>query len=182
MEEQSAIHSTFVVEHKYPQTPERVFAAFADAGKKRRWFAEGLSHDLQEFELDFRVGGVERYRSLFKEGTPFPGVELTYEGSHHDIVPNRRIVIASTMSIGGWRISLSLVTVDLLRTDLGTDLICTNQGVYFEGSGGPKMREAGWRHLFEQLAKELMYLVPAQLQPIAGAFDPALAAGEESND
>ena len=79
MEEQSVIHSTFVIERRYPKPPERVFAALADAAKKRRWFAEGEKHEVELFEMDFRVGGTERSRSRFKEGTPFPGVALINE-------------------------------------------------------------------------------------------------------
>lgn len=74
MEEQPVIHSTFVIERNYPKPPEHVFSAFADAAKKRRWFAEGEKHELEEFEMDFRAGGMERARYRFKEGTPFPGV------------------------------------------------------------------------------------------------------------
>ena len=155
MAEQSVIHSTFVIERSYPKPPERVFSAFADAAKKRRWFAEGESHEVEEFEMDFRVGGTERARYRFKEGTPFPGVALANEGSYQDIVPNRRVVTASTMTLGDRRISASLVTVEFLPTDKGTDLICTHQGAFFEGADGPQIREAGWRHLLEQLAKEL---------------------------
>ncbi|MBI3473195.1 MAG: SRPBCC family protein [Candidatus Solibacter usitatus] len=155
MEEQSVIHGTFVIERSYPKAPERVFSAFTDAAKKRRWFAEGGSHEVEEFEMDFRVGGAERTRYRFREGTPFPGVALTNQGSYQDIVPNRRVVTASTMTLGDHRISASLVTVELLPTDTGTDLICTHQGAFFEGADGPQIREAGWRHLFEQLAKEL---------------------------
>jgi uncharacterized protein YndB with AHSA1/START domain len=155
MEEQSVIHSTFVIERSYPKPPECVFAAFADPAKKRRWFVEGKNHDVEEFEMDFRVGGIERARYRFKEGTPFPGVALVSEGSYQDIVPNRRMVQASTMSLGGKRISASLVTIELLPTDQGTDLICTHQGAFFEGSGGPQMREEGWRKLLDQLATDL---------------------------
>lgn len=155
MQEQSVIHSTFVIERSYPKPPERVFSAFADAVKKRRWFAEGEHHEVEEFKMDFRVGGIELMRYRFKEGSPFPGVALINEGSYLDIVPNRRMVTAFRMTLGAIRISASLVTVELLPTDKGTDLICTNQGAFFEGSDGPQRREAGWRGLFDSLAKEL---------------------------
>jgi uncharacterized protein YndB with AHSA1/START domain len=155
MAEPSVIHGTFVIERSYPKPPGRVFSAFADAAKKRRWFAESESHDVEEFELEFRVGGAERFRYRFKDGTPFPGVALMNEGIYQDIVPDRRIVTASTMTLGDRRISASLVTVELLPTDEGTDLICTHQGAFFEGADGPKMREEGWRFLLDRLAKEL---------------------------
>jgi uncharacterized protein YndB with AHSA1/START domain len=155
VEERSVTHNTFVIERSYPATPERVFAAFADPTKKRRWFAESESHEVEEFEMDFRVGGNERARYRFKEGTPLTGTTLTNDTRYEDIVPNRRIVIASTMALGDKRISASLATVELLPSEEGTDLVLTHQGAFFEGADGPQMREAGWRHLLEQLAKEL---------------------------
>ena len=153
MENQSVIHSTFVIERHYPVAPERVFAAFADPAKKRRWFVEGDHHDVEDFEMDFQVGGKERARFRFKEGTPLKGIVCTNDGVYQDIVPNRRIVLAHTMTIGEKRISASLVTVELLRAEKGTDLICTHQGAFFEGADGPEMREEGWRKLFEQLTE-----------------------------
>jgi uncharacterized protein YndB with AHSA1/START domain len=155
MQEPSAIHHTFVIERDYPKPTERVFSAFADATKKRRWYAVGENHDIEEFELDFRVGGTERLRYRFKDGSPFPGVVLANDGRYQDIVPDRRIVTASTMDLGDKRISVSLVTIELLPTEKGTDLICTHQGTFFEGSGGPQLREAGWRKLLDNLTTEL---------------------------
>ncbi len=155
MAEQTAIHNTFVIERSYPKPPETVYAAFADATKKRRWFAEGENHEVEEFAVDFRVGGTERTRYRFKPGTPFPGVILVNEAIFEDIIPNRRVVTASTMSFAGKRISASLVTVELLPTEKGTDLICTHQAAFFEGADGPQIREMGWRKLFDQLAAEL---------------------------
>jgi len=70
-------------------------------------------------------------------------------------VPSRRIVVAYTMTLGEQRISASLATFELLPAGRGTDLIFTEQGAYFEGADGPQIREAGWRQLLEQLAKEL---------------------------
>lgn len=155
MEQQSVVHNTFVIERSYPIAPERVFAAFSDPAKKRRWYADSDHHDVEQFEMDFRAGGVENARYRMNASTPFPGTVLSSDGSYQDIVPNRRVVIASTMSLAGKRISATLVTFEFIATKKGTDLIFTHQGAFFEGSGGPKMREEGWQKLLDRLTAEI---------------------------
>ena len=164
MPDPTTIHSTFTLERSFPKPPERVFAALSEKSAKRRWFAEGgTSHEIVDFDSDFRPGGAERLAIRFKEGTPFPGVMLIHEGRFADIVPNRRIVTASTMDLGYRRISASLVTLELLPTESGCDLVCTNQSAFFEGADGPKMREEGWRKLLDRLVAD----VALQDAPIA---------------
>ena len=155
MEQPAVIHSTFVLERDYPKTPERVFAAFANASEKRRWFAESEGHQVEEFASAFRVGGTERLRYRFNENTPFPGVMLENQSSFLDILTNHRIVTDSVMTVGDRRISASLVTIELLPANAGTRLICTHQGSFFEGSDGPQLREAGWQALLGRLATAL---------------------------
>ncbi|SRR6266702_1811458 len=155
METQPVVHSTFVVERSFPRSPKIVFAAFIDPAKMRRWFAEGAHNEVLEFKQDFRLGGSQRLRYRFKEGTPLPGMEIVNVGHFHEIVPDRRIVISSTMDLGEKRISASLVTVEVVPEGQGTRLTCTHQGAFFEGADGPKMREAGWNALMDKLAKEL---------------------------
>jgi uncharacterized protein YndB with AHSA1/START domain len=58
MQERSVTHSTFVIERSYPAATERVFAAFSDPTKQRRWFAEDKDFKAETFEMDFRVGGA----------------------------------------------------------------------------------------------------------------------------
>jgi len=104
--------------------------------------------------MDFRVGGKEHARFRFKDGTPLKGIACATEVDYQDIVPNRRVVFASTMTLGEKRISASLATIEFLRSETGTDLILTHQGAFFEGADGPEMREEGWRKLLERLAEE----------------------------
>ena len=79
---------------------------------------------------------------------------MTNHSTYLDIVPNERIVLAYTMTIGENRISASLATVELVADEAGTKLKFTDQGAYFPGADGPAMREHGWVTLLEALAKE----------------------------
>jgi uncharacterized protein YndB with AHSA1/START domain len=153
--EQSVIHSTFTIRRTYPARPERVFAAFADPAKKRRWFGEAEGRDVEAFETDFRVGGNERYSYRMKEGTPFPGAIIINRTSYQDIVPGRRIVMAYTMAFGERPFSALLATIELVPAGSGTELHFTEQGAYFESSDGPQRREHGWTVLLEKLAAAL---------------------------
>lgn len=177
MAEQSVVHSTFVVERSYPAAPEVVFAAFAEPAKKRLWFVEGAHKEIDEYEMDFRVGGVERARYRYREGSPYPSVPFVYEASYQNIVANRRIVAASTLTLGDRCISAALMTFEFAPSEAGTDLIFTHQGAFFEGADGPQIREMGWRILLEQrlagvLTAELARdtgPAPAPMQELAGA-------------
>ena len=150
MTERSVAHHTFSIERSYPKAPDRVFAAFADPVKKRRWFAEGEEAVAESFELDFRVSGNERARFRAKNGWVFENHTI-----YQDIIANRRIVFVYTMAANGRIISSSQSTVELIAENSGTRLIFTEQAAFFEGADGPRMRENGWNLILDRLAKEL---------------------------
>jgi uncharacterized protein YndB with AHSA1/START domain len=151
---ETAVHSTFVIERNYPRRPERVFAAFAQPERKRRWYAEG-DHEIKEFAMDFRVGGSERFSYRFKEGHQIAGSEISNEGIYQDIVPDKRIVLTARMSLNGKPILVTLMTLEFVEAGDGADLILTHQAAYLEWKGGPEMIEAGWRGLLNRLEKYL---------------------------
>ena len=155
MAEPTVIHDTFVIERIYPAPIQRVFAVFSDPTKKRRWYADSETHDVECFEMDFREGGAERNRYRMNERTPFPGAVLANEGIYQDIVPDRRVVLATSMTLGERRISSSLITFELLESDGVTELILTHQGAFFEGSDGPERRRDGWERLLDRLGETL---------------------------
>jgi uncharacterized protein YndB with AHSA1/START domain len=149
---QKVLHSTYSIERRYAASAEKVFGALSDPGKKRRWFAEGESSRVEEFQMDFRVGGRERTRFRSPEDSPLKGAPLTNETVFQDIETGRRVVLAYTMAVGDRRISASLATFELLPVEGGgTDLIFTEQAAFFEGSDGPKIREQGWQELLKRL-------------------------------
>ena len=151
MEQPKVVHSTFTLERKFAKPPEVVFSALSDPAKMRRWFADGNGHETEKFTVDFKVGGEEFLRYRLTAG-PVAGMTIENRAFYHVIVPNERIVTAATMSMEGKCISASQVTFELLPTREGTDLVCTHQGAFFENSGGPEMREQGWRALMDKLA------------------------------
>ena len=154
MSEPAITHSTFIVERTYPQAPERVFASFAQPARKRRWYAEG-DHEIQEYDLDFRVGGNERFRYRFKEGHPIAGSEISNESTYHDIVPGQRIVFTQKMSLNGNAVSIAVISLEFVASSNGTDLVLTNQGTFLDWPDGAKMVEHGWNSLLDRLRIDL---------------------------
>ena len=157
MSEPKVVHSTFVVERSFPKPLEKVFAALSKPEKVAQWFAAGERHDLLEFNLNFAEGGTQRLVYRMKEGTPVPGLVIENEARFLEIVPNNRIVMATTMKFTGKRILASQITFELVPSQKGTDLICTHQGAYF-GDAPPQMAkllEDGWTGLMGALAKVL---------------------------
>src|SRR5919106_5074906 len=139
MAERTVVHETIVTEHTYDSPPHRVFAAWRDSATKRDRFAEGEGWRIEEYELDFRVGGREHGR--FRRGN---GPETRNETIYLDIVPDRRIVMAYTMAVDGAIISASLGTVEFEAIGAGTRLIYTEQGAFFDGADRASSRQQRW--------------------------------------
>jgi uncharacterized protein YndB with AHSA1/START domain len=151
----TTVHSTFSLERSFKATPERVFAAWADPASRKRWNYEEGSSELLHHEADFRIGGGERVKMKLGPGVPVSGMTLTLESVYEVIVPNERLVWAYRMELEGRTFSASLATLELVKTDDGTDLFLTHQGAYFEGADGPEMRKHGWTELLGRLAEYL---------------------------
>jgi uncharacterized protein YndB with AHSA1/START domain len=150
MTERSVTHATFTIERTYDASPARVFRAFADPVARRRWMVEGEGWEVEEYQADFRVGGREYSRFRFQGGP-----EIVNETVYQDIVPERRIILAYWMTVGGERISVSLATVEFEPSGSGTRLVFTEQGAFLDGHDDVAGREAGSRGLMEALAAEL---------------------------
>jgi len=149
------VHSTFVIERRYPVAVEQVFAAFADPARRRKWYADSGRNAVVAFDSDFRAGGESRLVFKLGDETPFPGVEIVTTEHFHDIIENRRIVSAQLMALGGHNITSALMTIEFAPSDDGTLFTFTHQGAFFENSGGPEMREHGWHELFDRLGERL---------------------------
>jgi uncharacterized protein YndB with AHSA1/START domain len=146
MSENAVVHSTFSLERTYDASPGRVFAAWARPERKARWFGGPGSH----LELDFRVGGHES-----TGGTSPDGAVLRWASIYHDIVPERRIVFSSTLSVGPQVATVSITTVEFWADGTRTRLMLTEQGTFLDGLEQPAWREEGTGQQLDALATEL---------------------------
>jgi len=147
---QAALHSSFFVERDFPQSPARLFHAFADKEMVRRWRVEDEGCAVHEFAFDFRIGGHEVSRFSFGGGP-----EIRLDAEFQDIVEDQRIVFTYRMGIGSSPFSASLTTIEFAPHASGTRLSYTEQLAMLDGTDSAAGREEGGRQLLEKLAREL---------------------------
>jgi uncharacterized protein YndB with AHSA1/START domain len=132
----SVTHSTFVIERSFAAPVERVFAAWSNPVKKQRWFACHDDWKTVDYQLDFRQGGVE-----INDATERDGTLHAFRGYYLDLVLDARIVYAYEMSVGGTRISASLVTVVFAALGAKTKMTFTEQIAFLDGHGDAHVAE-----------------------------------------
>jgi uncharacterized protein YndB with AHSA1/START domain len=149
--DRSVNHTTFVIERRYPADPATVFGAWADAAAKEVWMDDpDFKSDGSGYELDFQVGGHERFGGLTPDGARY-----SYDAVYYDIVPGNRIVYSYEMYSGDERVSVSLATVEIVPDQDGTRLTYTEQDAFLDGIDKPEARQEGTAWLLDSLGKYL---------------------------
>jgi uncharacterized protein YndB with AHSA1/START domain len=151
--EHSTEHYTFTIERSYAATAARVFAAWAEPEARSTWRDDPdfkASEPDDDYELDFSIGGHERF-----SGTTPEGKSYRYDGVTYDIVVNERIVSAYEMYLSDERMSVSVATVEMEQVGDKTTLTYTEQGVMLDGIDTPSGREGGTAWLLDNLGKYL---------------------------
>ena len=146
---------TFTLERTFAKPPSTVFAAWASRDAKNEWFGEGddFLASVDEYRLDFRVGGQERLLGRLEES----GNTFDYTSIYGDIVDGQRIVAMYDVLINGRRISVSLLTVEFQGVDggAGTHLVMTEQGAFLDGLETNEQRIVGARESLDNLERHL---------------------------
>ena len=152
MTDRSVAHGTFTIERTYPVQPSRVFAAWATQAEKDVWFGAGddFLAVTEQYTLDFRVGGQEILAGTLPNGHAF-----IYDSIYREIVDDERIVAAYDIIIDGRRVSVSLMTIELVQVPDGTRVVLTEQGAFFGGIDSNAQREEGATDMLDQLGRYL---------------------------
>lgn len=121
-------NAAFTIERVVRASPARVFAAYATLEAKSAWFKAPTDIEILNRELDFRVGGKERFRARWPSG-----LVTDFHAAYHDVVENERIVLVYDLLHDGVMLSVSLQTIELRAEGAGTRLLHTEQASYFSG-------------------------------------------------
>ena len=150
---QTVSHGTFTLERTFAQPRAVVFAAWSSRDVKNAWFGEGdnFLRSVEEYRLDFRVGGEERLAGILASS----GNRFEYNSVYGDIVDGRRIVATYAVVINRRRISVSLLTVEFQDHAAGTRIVMTEQGAFLDGLDTNQIRIVGATESLDSLEKYL---------------------------
>ena len=143
MSVQSAVKPSLTLKRRLQAPPTKVFAAWTDAEKVKRWFAPGEATIIRA-ESDARVGG--RYRFVMRAPD---GEEHDVSGVYRDVVANEKLVFT-----WAWKSTPereSVVTVLLQPDGDGTMLTLTHE--QFADEDARDRHQHGWNGSLDKLEK-----------------------------
>lgn len=139
-------NETLKVSHQYSYTPQQVFAAWTNKDALGQWFGPH-SHRCQVEEYDFRQGGRYQIRMIPISTDSDCGGDTTTDsvcaGEFVKIRPDKQIVMTFTWIENGGDIGNTLITVDFIEKNNGTELMLTHERLPNEAMR--QAHQSGWQ-------------------------------------
>jgi uncharacterized protein YndB with AHSA1/START domain len=145
MSTQTAVKPSLTLKRRFKAPPAKVFAAWTDPEKIRRWFGPGaMTCTLAEFDL--RVGGHYTMAATSPDGQKHQVLGVVRE-----VVPNQKLVYTWAWHTMPER--ESLVTVEFKPDGDGTMLTLTHE--QFVDEDARDRHEQGWNGALDKMDKLL---------------------------
>jgi uncharacterized protein YndB with AHSA1/START domain len=138
----AASHS-LQVKRQLGAPPPQVYRAWTEGSHLARWFAPSPDFETVVHELDLRAGGGYRIEMRHPDGSSHVAV-----GEYRELEAPRRLTF--TWRWEGSPMSDTLVTVELLSKDGGTELVLTH--TLFQSEALRDEHTKGWTGCLAQLA------------------------------
>lgn len=157
---QAAVNASEVVElrHHYQATPEQVFEAWSNPEALGQWFGPH-SHNCKIEKFDFTEGGEYQIRMIPIEKDKDPDCtgdtskDSICAGTFVQIQAPNKIVMSFTWIENAGNIGDTLLTIDILDRDGGTDVVLLHEKLPDEELR--KAHQGGWQGSLECLEEFL---------------------------
>ena len=146
MSDRSAIKPSLTLKRHLKAPPARVFAAWTDPQKMKRWMGPAGSEILKA-EVDARVGGGYRIEMRSADGNPH-----TVTGVYREVIAGEKLVFTWQWAVTPPELPHeSLVTVLIKADGDGTLLTVTHERLSSEEAR--KAHEQGWMSSLDKLER-----------------------------
>jgi uncharacterized protein YndB with AHSA1/START domain len=130
--------------------PARVFAAWTTPDQVRQWLGSKGNFSIASAKIDARPGGEYCFTAVSPQG------EKVVHGTYREVNPPKRLVFtwsSNSSCSGAGGISETLVTVDFVEIDGGTDVRITHE--LFTSAEARDQHNAGWTVCLDNLVQVL---------------------------
>lgn len=135
---------TVRVTHRFTASPERVFDAWLDPDKARKFLFATPSGQMVRADVDPRVGGQFTFTDRRD------GVDVVHTGEYLEIERPHRLVF--TFGVPQYSAVMTTVTIEITALESGCELTLTHNGVLPEYES---RTQEGWGKILAGLAAAL---------------------------